>query len=80
MAEYVPADTLPDSTVVDRQPIGVGAAVLGVTNTVLTLLVVFGVELSGEQVAAIYAAVNSVLILVGAVWAWRRVTPVRRVS
>jgi hypothetical protein len=37
--------------------------ILGVVSTVLALILAFGVELSSEQVAAIIAAVDAVLVL-----------------
>lgn len=64
--------------VVKREPVAIGASIVGVVNAVLVLLVAFGVELSPEQTAAVMGVANAVVVTATAIWTRARVSPVEK--
>lgn len=59
-----------------REPLALRAAIVAMVDALVHLVVVFGVDLTGEQTAAVSGFVNLASLVVVAVWARRKVTPV----
>lgn len=59
-----------------REPLAVRGAVVAVLSAGVQLLLVFGVDLSTEQVTALLSFINVLSIAVVVVWSRGKVTPV----
>lgn len=58
-----------------NSPVWSAAGISAAVSSVLALLTAFGLDLSGEQTAAILGVANVIAQVVLAVWASRRTTP-----
>lgn len=58
------------------EPVALANALLGLFQALLAVLIVFGVELTDEQIAALMAFVAALVVMVNAYLVRNRVTPV----
>lgn len=59
-----------------KEPVGIGAAVVALVNSVLQALVLFGVDWTAEQLAVINLIAVNLVVLVTAWVSRNKVTPV----
>lgn len=59
-----------------NEPVAIAAAITTAIRSVLMAVVLFGVDLSPEQIAGIVLAVEAVLNIPLTIWARNQVTPV----
>lgn len=59
----------------NKEPVAIGAAVVGLVNSLLAVLVLLGVDWTPEQVAGLNLVVVNLVVLVTAFLSRKKVTP-----
>lgn len=64
------------NTTLSREPVLTAGTIVALLVAGIQLLTVFGVPINPDQQAAIVAFVSALLVVVGALWARSKVTPI----